>query len=178
MKRVLVICAVTGMLVTMAGVARAGGGCHSTGTTQETVASVRKVVEVNYAELCVRPTVLHVQPGQTVTWRNTDPIEHTITSGSGWWADQTLAEGETFSHTFSEPGLYPFYCMIHPNMGGVIDVAGATPVAATAQLPVKAAEASSGAGLAGASGVAGLLGGAVLGIVFMRKRNGSSREQT
>jgi plastocyanin len=163
------------MLVVSAGVARAGGGCHDPGQTEDRVSSVGDTVEIDYKGMCTYPNIFHVPVGATVTWRNTDPLEHTVTSGNGWWADKTLSQGDTFEHTFTKAGLYPFYCMIHPNMGGVIDVGGTTPLAVSA--PDVPAKTESSAGLAGATGAAGLLGGAVLGLVWRRKRNGSSGEQ-
>ena len=56
--------------------ARAGGGCHE-GTTRGTGTAIEIV------DACFTPTILHVQPGQTVTWVNTDPFVHNITA-NGW----------------------------------------------------------------------------------------------
>jgi len=56
--------------------ARAGGGCHE-GMTRGTGTAIKIV------DACFTPTILHVRPGQTVTWVNADPFVHNITA-NGW----------------------------------------------------------------------------------------------
>jgi plastocyanin len=98
-----------------AGPAWAGGGCHA-GVTQGTGATIRIV------DACFTPTILHVDPGQTVTWVNDDPIVHNITA-NGWGHFDDLQPHERYAATFERAGLYPFACTLHPGMSGVI-VAG------------------------------------------------------
>jgi plastocyanin len=45
---------------------------------------------------------------------------HTWT-GSGWDSGD-LANGASFSHTFTAPGTYAFHCNIHPSMTGSVTV--------------------------------------------------------
>jgi plastocyanin len=33
-----------------------------------------------------------------------------------------IAPGQTFEHTFTEAGQYPYYCALHPNMVGTVSV--------------------------------------------------------
>jgi plastocyanin len=94
--------------------ARAGGGCHGS-VTRGTGTAIRIV------DACFTPTILHVQPGQTVTWINADPFVHNITA-NGWGHYDDLKPTERFAATFDEPGLYPFACTYHPGMSGVIVV--------------------------------------------------------
>ncbi len=68
---------------------------------------------------------LRVAPGTTVTFVNTDPFAHTITSRD----DSTIAfdsgeigQDETFEFTFDEPGEYAYFCRIHPTMRAVVIV--------------------------------------------------------
>jgi plastocyanin len=85
------------------------------------------------------PAVLHVKVGTTVTWRNDEPITHTVTSGqvlnidksTGLRSDQhadglfnaTLnGSGDTFSYTFEKPGTYSYYCDIHQGMNAEVVV--------------------------------------------------------
>jgi len=68
-----------------------------------------------------------VPVGTTITWRNSmiDETNHQIAGGDGdlAFASEVLGPGETFSHTFTEPGLYEFTCPMHPvQMQGVIEV--------------------------------------------------------
>lgn len=73
------------------------------------------------------PNRLQVAVGSPVTWTNRDGAQHTVTAGepstpSGAFDSGLLAEGATFSQTFSQPGLVAYYCMRHPSMVGQIEV--------------------------------------------------------
>lgn len=72
------------------------------------------------------PTQLTVDRGATVTWTNTDIIQHTVTSGepgspTGKF-DKTVEPTATFSFTFAEAGTYDFFCNFHRSMVGQITV--------------------------------------------------------
>lgn len=70
------------------------------------------------------PATLVVAPGTTVTWTNTQKVNHTITLDDGSASSDNVAEGGTFSFTFLTPGTYEYHCAIHPNMTGSITVDG------------------------------------------------------
>jgi plastocyanin len=74
------------------------------------------------------PPVLDIARGTTVTWTQTDQgAVHTVTSGTvdtdptgattthpdGRFDSGQLAEGRQFAFTFSQPGTYPYFCVIH-----------------------------------------------------------------
>ena len=168
MKRAVIVLAMAGLVSLPTVAARAGGGfCHNESPTSRTGTSVV------YQSLCPTPTVLHISVGQTVTWKNLDEFDHTVTSGLGGWASETLAPQRTFSHRFDAAGTYTYYCMLHPNMGGTIEVGdGALPLATT---PVSSRTSSNAwrIALAGALGL--VLGGA--GGFGVRRKNGSSGQQ-
>ena len=68
-----------------------------------------------------------ISVGTTVTWTNLDSVDHTSTSGispnfDGAFNSQTLSQNSTFSHTFNNPGAFPYFCSIHPSMTAVITV--------------------------------------------------------
>jgi plastocyanin len=105
-------------LVGAAGPARAGGGCHG-GITQGEGSTIRIV------DACFTPTILHVAPGDTVTWINDDTFAHNITA-NGWGHFDDLASHDRFAATFDRNGLYPFACTLHPGMSGVIVVGSGT----------------------------------------------------
>ncbi len=68
---------------------------------------------------------LRVAPGTTVTFVNTDPFAHTITSRDDSAVDFDSGEfgqDETFEFTFDEPGEYAYFCQIHPTMRAVVIV--------------------------------------------------------
>jgi len=72
-------------------------------------------------------------------------LPHVI-SGVGWGSVSgyvaagvpMLQPGETFTHTFTTAGLYPYACYLHPGMSGVVivgDSDAAATSATTAQSP-------------------------------------------
>jgi plastocyanin len=70
-------------------------GCHE-GMTRGTGAAIKIV------DACFTPTILHVQPGQTVTWVNADPFVHNITA-NGWGHYDDLKPSERFTAAFATP---------------------------------------------------------------------------
>ncbi|MGW2248804.1 plastocyanin/azurin family copper-binding protein [Kitasatospora sp. NPDC001660] len=71
------------------------------------------------------PPALTVKVGTKVTWTNTDPDTHTVTSkqGSGGpLQSAALATNDTYSYTFTQPGTYPYFCSIHPFMTATVEV--------------------------------------------------------
>jgi manganese oxidase len=70
---------------------------------------------------------VEIPVGTTVTWTNGDATTHTVTSGADDTDDDTfdsgdIGPGETFSHTFDDPGEFAYFCDIHPTMTGVVVV--------------------------------------------------------
>lgn len=147
--------------------AAGGGGCHSASTQGKGTA-------VEIADACFTPTILHIDPGQSVTWTNTDPFVHNVTA-NGWGHFDDLLEDRSFTATFQDVGVYPYACTYHPGMTGAVVVGdglgagsgqsvavGANPLASPAA-PAQAAVASAGSG----AGTAGAwIGGAALGIAL------------
>ncbi len=69
------------------------------------------------------PNVLMVPLGATVTWTNNDPgMLHTVTAADGSFDSGMLAEGQSWSHTFDQPGDFDYSCTPHPWMKGRISV--------------------------------------------------------
>ena len=95
------------------------------------------------------PPTVTVAPGETVIW--SFQAFHTSTSdtpvGPEVWDSGFLSSG-TFSHTFTTPGNYPYYCQVHSvpggtAMNGVVIVSGlgatATPTATVTPTPLPTA---------------------------------------
>jgi plastocyanin len=76
------------------------------------------------------PNPLITGPNTTIIWHNTDEILHTVASGLGTednmrgkeFDSPIIAPGETYIHTFTEIGEYPYFCVLHPAMVGKIIV--------------------------------------------------------
>jgi len=94
---------------------------------------------INLSSLVFNPSTTTVPVGTTVTWRNDEPITHTVTSGRYEGVDKTTGlrseqypdgafnaklqgKGKTFSFTFTKPGSYTYYCDIHQGMNATIVV--------------------------------------------------------
>jgi plastocyanin len=83
--------------------------------------------EVNVFIYEFMPMTLSVKAGTTVTWINTDEVDHTVVADDASFSSEVLAStlvqpGASFSLTFDTPGTYNYFCDIHPNMTGVIEV--------------------------------------------------------
>ncbi len=63
------------------------------------------------------PTEVHITPGQTVLWNNTDFIGHTVTADDNSFDSGDMEPGDTFSQTFTDPGTYQYYCVPHGSPG-------------------------------------------------------------
>jgi plastocyanin len=92
--------------------------------------------DVQLELIAFKPAKLEVAAGTTVTWNQNDPGSHTVTSGTveqgsgsvtgapdGTFSSGELKTDETFEFAFAEPGVYPYFCEIHPaTMRGEITV--------------------------------------------------------
>lgn len=68
------------------------------------------------------PSTLTVTAGTTVTWTNKDAATHNVTSDNAVFSSGSMANGATFSFTFSDKGTFGYTCTIHPQMKGTIVV--------------------------------------------------------
>ena len=52
-----------------------------------------------------------------MTWANQDDIPHTVVSDDKTtFKSRALDTDEKFSFTFTKPGIYEYFCSIHPHM--------------------------------------------------------------
>lgn len=73
------------------------------------------------------PTPLQVRVGTTVTWKNSDEILHTVTSGTpdaktADFSGMLNGKGTEFSFRFDTPGTYVYFCERHQGMRGEVRV--------------------------------------------------------
>jgi len=77
---------------------------------------------------CYIPYEVSISTGSTVTWINIDNAAHTVTSGTpnggpdGLFDSSIIAMNSEFSYTFSESGMYDYFCIVHPWMTGIVSV--------------------------------------------------------
>ena len=68
------------------------------------------------------PQRLTVKAGTTVTWVNQDDIPHALASNAKVFKSKALDTDDKFSFTFATPGIYDYFCSMHPHMTGTIVV--------------------------------------------------------
>jgi glucose/arabinose dehydrogenase/plastocyanin len=96
-----------------------------------TVASRGATHSVNIVNFAFSPANISVQVSDSVRWTQSDAFTfHTSTSGeggtpNGLWDSGFLAQGQTFTHTFSSAGNFPYFCAPHfDTMIGSVTVSG------------------------------------------------------
>jgi plastocyanin len=67
------------------------------------------------------PDKIEVKSGETVEWANADLTPHTATA-QGNFDSGAINAGASWSHTFTQPGTFPYICTFHPEMKGVVVV--------------------------------------------------------
>jgi plastocyanin len=85
---------------------------------------------VKFGQRVFNPDPALIKIGDTVKWRNSDTVDHTITHGtsskdpqSGKLFDSgTLKPGKTFEFKFTKAAIYDYYCALHPAMAGQVIV--------------------------------------------------------
>ena len=73
------------------------------------------------------PPAITVAEGDTVTWTNSDPVPHTVTSDTGAFDSGVMNNGQTFGFTFTAAGSYSYFCDLHPTMKGTVAVTAVAP---------------------------------------------------
>jgi plastocyanin len=84
------------------------------------------------------PRQIIIHTNDTITWKNNDTEAHTVTSGIGAGIESLMNNrrgtpngifdsgpfraGQSWTHTFTKPGTYAYFCTIHPWMEGVVAV--------------------------------------------------------
>jgi LPXTG-motif cell wall-anchored protein len=85
------------------------------------------------------PGAITVHVGDTVTWANAGPTDHTATADDGAFDTGTLRAGQSGSHTFAGAGTFAYHCTLHPSMRGTVQVvatsAPAPPAGSTTVTP-------------------------------------------
>lgn len=78
--------------------------------------------EVAIKGFAFTPATLTIKVGTTVKWTNQDSVAHTVTSDTGIFDSGDLADGDTFTFTFTHAGTFAYHCTMHPSMTATIVV--------------------------------------------------------
>ena len=75
-------------------------------------------LDVSISDFLFIPQIIRAKTGTTVTWINDDPAPHQIMSTV--FSSNILNTGDSFSFTFTLPGIYNYRCSLHPAMSGQV----------------------------------------------------------
>jgi plastocyanin len=104
-----------------------GGPAHS-----PPVARAAAVVDMNFHSFS--PAAVTIRAGDSVEWRNTSIIPHTVTddaalagragnatlpAGAAAFHSGRIPPGEIYVHAFTVPGTYRYFCKYHEDHGMV-----------------------------------------------------------
>jgi plastocyanin len=73
----------------------------------------------NYA---YSPDPVTVHAGDTVLFKNSDSVAHTVTASDQSFDSDKMDHGATWSHVFAKAGTYTYFCAYHTYMRGTIVV--------------------------------------------------------
>ena len=87
----------------------------------DTTSSRQNRIEIK--DFSFSPQTLPVKPGETVTWINRDEEPHTVVSVEKKFKKSTaLDTDQEFTIIAGAPGIYTYFCSVHPKMTGTIVV--------------------------------------------------------
>lgn len=81
-----------------------------------------RVVDFAFEDGATGTPATVVVSGGKVTWTGVSGL-HTVTAADGSFNSGDLGVGETFTITAAGPGVFPYSCLFHASMRGVLVVA-------------------------------------------------------
>lgn len=124
MKKISILIALILLVAAAVAFSFASGSRHSPQAPGMTVNAVA-TNKVTIKDYMFEPMVIKVKAGTTVTWTNTDSVNHTVTAdnpSSSAPSSMDIAQGSSYSFTFLHPGTYSYHCFPHPYMHGTVVV--------------------------------------------------------
>lgn len=100
------------------GVGVAGAGQKAAPRTHA-AAQAYTVMIHNFA---FQPAELTVKAGDSIEWKNTDLVAHTVTAEDGSFDSGKIASGGTWKMVAKKAGRHAYRCSPHPNMHGSLIV--------------------------------------------------------
>jgi plastocyanin len=111
--------------VSVAGAGGSGGAATASGSPPPGAGTVLMVTIKNFQFSPANP---HVSPGERIEVKNLDPVAHSLTSGPAakfakFFSTGLIQQGQVkFIVAPNQPGAYPFYCVVHHFMTGMMVV--------------------------------------------------------
>ncbi len=98
------------------------GGTPAGGNAPAPSGDAVRAEKVEIVEFTYDPDPVTIEEGGKVIWINRDAAPHTATADDGSFDTGTLEMGKLKSESFKEAGSYPYFCEIHPDMRGTVEV--------------------------------------------------------
>jgi len=99
---------------------------HPTGmpraASATTAAPTMATAKISIDNFAFTPAEVTVAIGQPVIWDNHDDVPHNVVATGREFSSPALDTDQTYAHTFTAPGIYSYFCGIHPHMTGRIIV--------------------------------------------------------
>jgi plastocyanin len=86
------------------------------------LAAGSSVAAVNIENFAFAAPTITVAAGTTVKWTNNDDIPHTVRAVDGSFHSKAMDTADTYAFTFAKPGVYSYFCSLHPKMVGKVVV--------------------------------------------------------
>lgn len=77
---------------------------------------------VSISNFTFKPGTLQVKVGTRVVFKNEDDIPHRVAAVDGSFTSKALDTDDQASFTFVKPGVFAYFCTLHPRMQGKIIV--------------------------------------------------------
>ena len=90
------------------------------GSTQSAAPSPGATVHIK--DFAYHAATLAVTAGTTVRFVNDDGEAHTVTATDKSFDSAGLDSTDSWTHTFTKPGTYAYFCALHPYMKGTVIV--------------------------------------------------------
>jgi len=117
MKKSLFLLAITVLMMSLLVTAKSMT-LHAKAAEQQPTSTM----EVKVQNFAFAPPTLTVPVGTQVTWINKDDTVHNIVDKNKAFKSKALDTNEKFSYTFDKPGTYSYFCALHPQMKGTVEV--------------------------------------------------------
>jgi len=87
------------------------------------ISGISKTYNIEITNLAFSVSSLTIKQGETVIWRNTDSMTHTVTSDKGnEMSSKLLKTNEVYSHTFNTMGTFDYHCEVNPKIKATVIV--------------------------------------------------------
>ena len=124
-KRTIAILSTVIVVVIVAVVAIVAGNSHKSTPMDMGMQSATSTNQVSIKNYMFTPMAITVKVGTTVTWTNTDSVNHTITADNNSTDapnSMDIGKGKSYDFTFKKAGTYTYHCFPHPYMHGTVTV--------------------------------------------------------